>query len=90
MNFIVQISSECGQGGRGSKNPTMSLMDAPKQERRRFSVGFEAEADLFDWGKGGDVSDVRGEGGDKAIDRSGEIAKGVRHSPLRLLSLSSD
>ena len=89
MNFIVQISSEYGLEGEG-KEIRQYLMDAPKQERRRFSVGFEAEADLFDWGKGGDVSDVRGEGGDKAIDRSGETAKGVRHSPLRLLSLSSD
>ena len=43
-------------------------------------LGFEA--DLWDWGKGGDVGDVRGEGvvvggGGKAIDKSGETAKGV-------------
>ena len=32
VNFILQISSKCGQGGRGSKNQNilwMSLMDAP-------------------------------------------------------------
>ena len=37
MNFILQISSKCGQGGRGSKNPKilrMSLMDAPLYEER--------------------------------------------------------
>ena len=34
MDFTVQISSKCGQGGRGSKNPVMlwtSLMDAPSR-----------------------------------------------------------
>ena len=36
VNFILEIRSKCGQGGRGSKNQKilrMSLMDAPLAER---------------------------------------------------------
>ena len=39
MNFILHISSKCGQGGRGTKNLKtlrMSLMDAPPEKCAEF------------------------------------------------------
>ena len=59
MNFILQISSQCGQGGRGSKNPDIlgtSYLEAPNDgdseeyvdsnKNRRFGL-FRRWADAF-------------------------------------------
>ena len=43
MNFILQISSKCGQGGRGSKNPKnlhTYFMDAPQERNVCLGASF--------------------------------------------------